>query len=339
MNLSPHKLPSLKHPPEEICEDLFRLRIPLPETPLKYLNAYAITSGERNLVIDVGLNLETCRLAMLDGLASLGIALKETDFFSTHMHADHLGLLPDLVDGSSTVYFNEPEALLMSQWKGPGDLIRFSVKHGFPEGIMEQAFNAHPAGRLRMERFPVPTLVKDGDVIEAGPYHFQCVHTPGHTPGHICLYDPTKRIFIAGDHLLGDISPNVVCWADEENPLGNYLESLDKVAELDVDLVLPGHRSVFRGHRRRVAQLKKHHDRRLREVRDLLKNGQMSAFETAQRMSWEFGNGDWDAFPVTQQWFATGEALAHLRYLEASGVVQRQMDGNVFRFQRVIDPL
>ena len=220
----------------------------------------------------------------------------------------------------------------MRQWRGPGDLIRFSVAHGFPEGVMEQAFDAHPAGRLRVGRFPIPKLVKDGDTITVGPYRFQCVHTPGHTPGHLCLYEPNKKILIAGDHLLGDISPNVVCWSNEENPLGHYLESLDKVDQLDVDLVLPGHRQIFHRHRQRVMELKNHHAQRLQEVQNIISLGSKNAFETAREMTWEFGNGDWDAFPVTQQWFATGEALAHLRYLEASGIVQRQMDGKVFRF-------
>ena len=319
--------------PEEICNDLFRLRIPLPDSPLKYLNAYVIKANDRNLVIDVGLNLDACRSAMMTSLDSLGVELETTDFFITHMHADHLGLLPELAGESNTVYFNGPEALLMRHWSGPADLIRFSVKHGFPDGVMEQAFDAHPAGRLRMERFPVPTLVKDGDTIEAGRYRFRCVHTPGHTPGHICLYEPDRRLMIAGDHLLGDITPNVVCWSEGINPLGNYLQSLEKVADLDVDLVLPGHRGVFRGHRRRIAELKDHHYQRLQEVRDLLRISKLSAFEVAQKMTWDFGNGDWGVFPITQQWFATGEALAHLRYLEEAGIVQREMPGGIIKFR------
>jgi glyoxylase-like metal-dependent hydrolase (beta-lactamase superfamily II) len=220
----------------------------------------------------------------------------------------------------------------MRLWKGPADLIRFSVAHGFPRDVMEQAFEAHPAARLRAEQFPVPSLVKDGDIIEAGPYHFRCVHTPGHTPGHTCLYDPAKKVLIAGDHLLGDITPNVVCWSDGKNPLGDYLESLDKVAVLDVELVLPGHRSVFHDHRRRIAELQHHHHRRLREVRAIIGPGAMSAFEVAEKMTWEFGNGDWDAFPVTQKWFATGEALAHLRYLEQTGAVQGETSEGIVRF-------
>ena len=323
--------------PEEIDEDLFRLRIPLPETSLKYLNAYVARGKDRHLVVDVGLNLEVCRSDMLAGLDILDIALERTDFFITHFHADHLGLLPDLAGPSSTVYFNNPEARLLNKWKGTGDMIDFSVKHGFPIEEIRQAFAAHPVERLRIDQFPIPTLVKDGYNIAVGSYRFRCVHTPGHTPGHMCLYEPQRKILIAGDHLLTDISPNIVCWSNEENPLKHYIESLDKVANLEVDMVLPGHRRVFHEHRRRVTELKAHHERRLNEVQNIIASGKMNAYQVAEKMTWEFGNGNWDTFPVTQQWFATGEALAHLRYLEESGTIQCEMVRGVYRFQRVLD--
>jgi len=322
-------------PPEEICDNLFRLRIPLPETPLGYLNTYVVKSDDRHLVVDVGFNLSACRAAITSGLAMLDVALEETDFFITHMHADHLGLLPELAEPSATVYFSKPEARLLRQWKGPGDLIDFSTRHGFPSRRIEQAFSAHPASSLRIDRLPTPVLVNDGDIIHLKHYRFRCIHTPGHTPGHMCLYEPERRILIAGDHLLDGISPNVVCWSDAENPLKHYLESLEKVAALDVDIVLPGHRRIFHNHRRRVAELMAHHAHRLMEARNIIASRGMNAFRVAGKIGWDFGNGHWDAFPVTQQWFAFGEALAHLRYLEEFEIVNRVVVDNIAVFKPV----
>ncbi len=82
---------------EEIARGLYRLQIPLPENPLKSLNSYVIKGPGRNLIIDTGLNRQECMDAMQAGLKEIGIDLRETDFFITHLHADHFGLVSSLV--------------------------------------------------------------------------------------------------------------------------------------------------------------------------------------------------------------------------------------------------
>ena len=93
---------------------------------------------------------------------------------------------------------------------------------------------------------------KEGDTFSIGDYRFTCVETPGHSFGHMCLYDPGKKYLIAGDHILGDITPNIQCWFDDWDPLKTYFASLDKTYKLDVKLVLPGHRAIFSDCRRRI---------------------------------------------------------------------------------------
>ena len=159
-------------------------------------------------------------------------------------------------------------------------------------------------------------LLDDADAISVGDYHFQCVATPGHTMGHICLYEPDKKLLVAGDHILIDITPNIQCWTDTQNPLKHYLDSLDKVAGLQVDLTLPGHRRLITNHHARITELKQHHARRLNEVVTILEGGPLDAFQIASRMTWDIKADSWDQFPVAQKWFATGEAISHLRYLE-----------------------
>jgi glyoxylase-like metal-dependent hydrolase (beta-lactamase superfamily II) len=178
-------------------------------------------------------------------------------------------------------------------------------------------------------------MLADGDSIQAGLYHFRCVSTPGHTLGHMCLYEPRHRLLIAGDHILIDITPNIQCWSDAENPLKAYLESLDKVAGLDVTRTLPGHRRLMNDPRPRIAELQAHHRTRLAEVLAILAGGPRNAFEIAARMTWDIQADRWEDFPVAQQWFATGEALSHLRYLEEEGKIARLEAGNGVRFGRV----
>ena len=103
----------------------------------------------------------------------------------------------------------------------------------------------------------------------------------------------------------------------------DYLTSLDRVGELDVQLVLPGHRRVFQDYRERIQELQAHHQERAEEVYALLGQGDLDAYQIAAGMTWDMSYG-WDAFPLQQRWFAVGEALAHLRYLEVQGRVGRR---------------
>jgi len=104
--------------------------------------------------------------------------------------------------------------------------------------------------------------------------------------------------------------------------LEEYFASLDKVSKLDIELVLPGHRSIFRNCRERIEELKQHHQKRLAEIISILERGEKHAFQVASEMSWDILCDSWDLFPVSQKWFATGEAIAHLKYLKEKGIIK-----------------
>jgi glyoxylase-like metal-dependent hydrolase (beta-lactamase superfamily II) len=317
---------------EEILPNLFRNKIPLPESPLKYLNSYIIKDPARSLIIDTGLNRKECLEAMHKGLDTLGTDLSKSDIFITHLHADHFGLVSELATESTNIYFSRPDKELMESWEGFGAMVAYAGQNGFPEDQLKAAIDKHPGAKYGSDWIPETKVLDDGDVIDVGDYHFKCVATPGHTMGHTCLYEPDKKILVAGDHILIDITPNIQCWSDTDNHLKHYLASLDKVHKLQVDLVLPGHRRLIDNHRVRIEELKKHHALRLDEVLTILKDGTMSAYEVASHMSWDIDCERWDQFPVAQKWFATGEALAHLRYLEEEAKVVRKRAAGTIKF-------
>ena len=99
----------------------------------------------------------------------------------------------------------------------------------------------------------------------------------------------------------------------------SYLQSLDKVSKYDVAHVLPGHRELFTHHRRRIEELKKHHEIRNEEILSILKRGKQTAYKVASQMTWDIDCARWEEFPLPQQWFAGGEALAHLQSLQGTG--------------------
>lgn len=309
---------------EEIAKNLYRVEIPLPQSPLKSINSYMIKSPDRNLIIDTGMNRTVCFEAMQDGLHQLAIDLDKTDFFITHLHADHFGLVGRLATENSTVYFNRPDGERVYEGSVWSRMIEYAGKNGFPRKELEAALQSHPGFKYGTERTFELTLVDDGDTLTVGDYELRCVQTPGHTTGHTCLYEPTKKLFFSGDHILIDITPNIQLWSDDENPLQQYLESLDKVSVLEMDLCLPGHRRLIKNCKERIRELKTHHRHRADEVLAILREGNQTAYEVASKMTWDINCDTWEEFPVSQKWFATGEAIAHLKYLKENGEISMQ---------------
>jgi glyoxylase-like metal-dependent hydrolase (beta-lactamase superfamily II) len=313
---------------EEILPGLYRTQVPLPGSPLKATNSYVVKGTQRSLVIDTGWNREDCMVALVSGLNECGVDLKQADFFITHMHADHSGLVSTLAREGARIYIGQLDAEIIrsstpEHWEKMIDSAR---KCGFPGEELEKAVGSHPGRRYSPNTSLNFCVLKDGDTTSIGDYSFRCIETPGHTPGHICLYEPTKKIFICGDHILLDITPNITLSFEDRNPLKEYLTSLDKVYDLDVELVLPGHRSIFRNQKERIRELKQHHQARLTEVISILERGKQNAFQVASQMTWDIGYKSWGLFPPAQKLFAFGEAMAHLKYLEEEGQLAWEME-------------
>ena len=95
---------------EEILTNLYKIEIPLPGNPLMALNSYVIKASGRSLIVDTGMNREECLKEMQSALSEIGIDLRKADFFITHMHTDHIGLVSSLMTDDSRLYFNERDA-------------------------------------------------------------------------------------------------------------------------------------------------------------------------------------------------------------------------------------
>lgn len=320
---------------EEILPNMYKIEIPLPNNPLKALNSYLIKGGGQFLIIDTGLNHEECKREMLSCLKRLDVDLKKTDFLITHWHMDHLGLVGSIAADTSRVYFNELEATFHNsaspeQHWGQQNVILKS--NGFPEDELEKAMKNHPGHLYGLKRHVNFSVLKEDDIIDIGDYSFRCIETPGHSPGHTCLYEANKKLLISGDHILSDITPNITFWTKRDNSLKEYLTSLEKVYALDINLVLPGHRNIVNNHRRRITELQEHYQVRLKEVLSALGDGEKTAFQIAPWVSWDIDYSSWELFPPSQKWFAVGETIAHLRYLEEKRMIRRRTEEQKIMF-------
>lgn len=297
---------------KQVLPNIFLIEVPLPGNPLKATNSYLIKGKDRCLLVDTGLPFPVCKRVLLDGIEQLGVDLQDLDYFITHMHGDHAGLVNELTRPDSRVYCSKIDAELINFGSHSEHFLTYFTMHGFPP------LNHEDSHLLMKQYFPGGginhTFVQDGDVINVGDYQFNCVTTPGHSPGHVCLYEPEQKFLLGGDHVLDDISPNITGWPDREDSLELYLHSLEKVRKLDIDLLLPGHRGLIVNIKQRIDELIKSHDNRMADVLSILHKGTMSAYQVARKMDWDV-HSSWDEFPRLQQVCATGEAVSHLEYL------------------------
>lgn len=309
----------------EEAADFFRIKVPLPGSPLKFLNAWLVRGKNRSLLIDNGFNTNASRDALIGALKKLGQDRTNLDFFISHLHSDHNGLTAELAGSQAQIFCSREDgehinAFIMDPQRWPRSLAKLA-EYGFPEEELTKLINSHP-GKVYASRKPLNfTWVKEGDDLQYGRYHFLILDSPGHTPGHQVLYEPERNFLVCGDHILAAITPNISKWEAVSDSLGDYLQSLDKIKALGAELSFPGHREVIKDTCARISQLQCHHHERLEEIKAILQEKpDADAWQVASRMKWNL-RGSWQDFPVAQKCFAVLEAVAHLDHFRATQIV------------------
>jgi glyoxylase-like metal-dependent hydrolase (beta-lactamase superfamily II) len=141
--------------------------------------------------------------------------------------------------------------------------------------------------------------------------------TPGHSPGHVCLYDAESRVLFAGDHVLPDLSPNIGLHPQSTpDPLHEYLDGLRRMAALNPELILPAHGRPFTDAPARVEVLISHHQRRLDRIVEIVGHTEKSAWHVAEEL-WGVRE------QLYEKRLALQEGLAHLQALAVEGRVSK----------------
>lgn len=316
---------------EEVYSGIYKAEIPLPKNPLRTMNSYIIKDKEKNLIIDTGFNHPECIKTFELVLKELNIT--EYDIFLTHMHIDHCGLVNNLATKKTQIMCSQMAGDLINLLKHKDNgkkRVEYLIQYGFPvDEFKSSSEKIHPA-YMYSEKGLDFIPVKDGDIISTGRFNFTCIETPGHSPGHICLYEPEKKILISGDHILLSISPNISVWPQMFDSLGEYLKSLDKVYPLDVELILPAHRNTGDNHRQRIVELKKHHEKRVGEIIDVLRQGNTNAYQIASQLKWNMSDKAWENVHLIQKIFATSEVAAHLEYMTVKNLCKKENSAEGF---------
>jgi glyoxylase-like metal-dependent hydrolase (beta-lactamase superfamily II) len=324
---------------EELLKDIFIIKVPLPNNPLKNINCYLIKGRERNLLIDTAFNTELCYVALKSGLDELNVNMQNTDLFLTHQHSDHTGLAALIATDKSKIYMSEIDRkgyinlLKPEYWNLINDEF---LSFGFSQEELDENKNKNPMSTYLSSKRREITGINEGFEIDLGNYKFKGIYTPGHTPGHMCLYDEEHKILFGGDHIIFDITPNITSWIDTDNSLGLYIESLNKIKKLDIKYTFSAHRQAMGNCHERVKELIHHHEDRFKEAYEIVKNSNgITTYDVASKMTWSIRAKNWSEFPISQKWFAVGEASAHLEFLFFEGAIIKELRDGIYFYKTV----
>ncbi|MCX8175647.1 MAG: MBL fold metallo-hydrolase [Candidatus Bathyarchaeota archaeon] len=326
--------------------NIFQLKVPLPRNPLRYLNSYLIVDDDDNLLIDTGIFSEKAFNSLRSELGKVGFNVKNIKkVLLTHFHADHVGLAGVVkVESNAEIMMSDLEYRLLKKFimgfkENFQERVEFCVNNGLPEGLALKMLKLHPATKTVKaynQFLMVDVPLTDGDRVKVGGRSFKVVWTPGHTPGHVCLYDEDNKLLFAGDHILLTITPNIALpdkGYEVYRPLKSYINSLVKIKNLNVKTVLPGHGKIFSNFKSRVEELILHHKQRCMEIVEKLKEKDLTAYEIASKITWNVKYPSWDKYPIMQKYFAFAETMSHLQFLKEKGVVEEVNRGGVIYYR------
>lgn len=344
----------------EVAAGVIRMQLPIWMPGLGHVNMYGLIDDRGIAVVDPGLPGPRSFSTLKKRLASAGFEVRHVHtVVVTHSHPDHFGAAGHLVKksggrlvthrafetfdvaappiGAFEAEAAEEEVANLARllsidpgevsadslptagsaagpWSNPTPWGEDADLRARARGVIIRAFR-------RLVTPPEPThRVRNDDVLTLGGREWRAVYTPGHTPDHLCLFDPDSGALLSGDHVLPTITPHISGMAEGFDTLDAYLATLDHVAALpDVGIGLPAHGHPFDDVPGRVEAIKEHHAERMTKLAEAGGSLGPSTVRTLSR----------ELFPE-RHWgvMAESETFAHLQHLVHSGGAERStVDG------------
>ncbi|CAN5707314.1 MBL fold metallo-hydrolase [soil metagenome] len=334
----------------EVAPGVLRLQLPIFLPGLGHVNCYALEDSRGIALVDPGLPGPKSWKALTERLAAAGIPLKRVHtVVVTHSHPDHFGGAFRLrkETGADIV----THARFQNWWNASDEVADLDLDDDVTPAHDDGAAIAHEPGRtpwsgeqirppnhrtvrfkltrlLAPNRFaaPTPTIrLEDADTISLAGREWSAVFTPGHTPDHLCLYDPAMGVLLSGDHVLPSITPHISGVGAGRDPLARFFASLERMHTLEgVGTVLPAHGHPFTDLDGRVDSIRDHHHERLETLRQA---SHRLGPATVADLSHELFR------PQVWGTMAESETFAHLEHLRLTGSATRTEAAGILSYQ------
>jgi len=306
-------------------------RLPVPGS-LDHINIWLLDDrdehGEGVAIVDTGLYMPVSTDAWKKLFAQGLDGRRITRVFVTHFHPDHVGAAGWLCRRFGVrLWMNRTEWLMARMLTSdvraepPAEALDQMRMAGWDATRVEELRKRGWGNFARMVAdVPISHVrLDDGAEVTVGERIWSIMTGGGHTPEHACMVDRTGQVVIAGDQILPRITSNVSLMTSEPtaDPLREWLDSIARfrAALTGDELILPSHGFPFTGVHARLDALAAGHIDRLDVLEAELRTREMRAVDTFAIL---FARKVDD----TVYGIATGEALAHLRYLECAGRAQ-----------------
>ena len=313
---------------DRIMPGLWRLRLPLPWPGVPHVNAFAISAGSGVVLVDTGMH-EPGALGQLErALDQAGLRLGHIRLVvCTHAHSDHYGLAGPILEAAGCELWMHPDHQHMTRAaQDPERMlerrIEVAAQSGVPRAALERYREARSSQGVGVAEVVLPDReLVQGVKVETDLGDWQVHETPGHAPSHVCLHQPDRKLILSGDHVIGRVSL-YYDFGYSPDPAGEFLNSLDVVDALDVDLCLAGHGRPRRDFHALVAANRSAVHERIERVRRAVADGPVTPFDAVPRLLGD----DVELTPMMVNW-GLSEVLCYLRHLERRGEVHK-LDGS-----------
>jgi glyoxylase-like metal-dependent hydrolase (beta-lactamase superfamily II) len=321
-----------------VLNGVHQIKSPAPGTGSLSTNVYVIEGGDGHIVVDSGWDSQESLWALQEGLKATLLKLRDIKkVVVTHIHPDHYGLSGKIrqICGAQVAMHRVDAGFISPRYKDFAELVEKIEQLFRQNGVPQDELPELKEASLWMNKYVTPdspdVMLEDGDTISNDSFKFEVLWTPGHSPGHICLYEKEKKFILTGDHVLFETTPHVgFNPLSGDNPLGDYVSSLEKLENLKTHFVLPGHGPVFNALGLRIAKILEHHEARKNAIMKSLRNGLQTAYAIAQEIPWmtDQGGTSFRNLAVWDRRMAVSETIAHLKLLTEEGrVANVDMDG------------
>jgi glyoxylase-like metal-dependent hydrolase (beta-lactamase superfamily II) len=302
---------------DELPGGICRLTFPLP-LGIRHVHCYLLPGDDGWTLVDTGLGLPDAEARWEPVLRELHAPIVR--ILVTHFHPDHAGGGEDAqaLTAARALQGRHDYEQCVRVWGSANwseRLADYLRKHGLPEPVARELRHESRtfAPFIRFARDPEP--LREGDDVDG----WRVLELPGHADGHLCLL--RDGVLVAGDHLLGMITPTVGLYPESRpDPLADYQASLRRTIELAPTLALPGHGDPVTDPVTRANEILGHHVRRLDETAATLSAEPRNAYEISLTL---FGS----SLDASGRRFALAETLAHLERLVREGRAARSGDG------------
>ena len=317
----------------EVAHGVFELRLPIPfEDGL--VNVFLFPDGDEADLLDCGMNAEDSLDAIRQALDHLG-ARRLRRLLVTHIHPDHYGAAGVLAGpGRADLYIHRLEVpLVHPRYVELEQLVeevrRYLLVNGVAGDEADVLSNSQRA-LSQVVKTADPSVQLDGaELVVMGRHRLHVEWTPGHSPGHVCLFEPAGGVLFAGDHILPELSPNIGLHPQSTpDPLHDYLAGLRRMAALEPRQVLPAHGRPFADIASRVDALTSHHQRRLEQIVEILGKEEKTGWRVALDLWGRREN-------LYEKRLALQEGLAHLQALAVEGRVSKSVTPDSVRWRRI----